>query len=152
MATQWQRSDMTRKQRAVMESLADGASQPAAAREAGVSVAYVRKLLYHPRYAAWQEMLDEMTLATGIAREAERIRIVKRVVRQALEDDRVLTQKDVLDWLRFAREDLEKSVVTVRIEDVEQLADSVVDSLNRNIHDPALLAAVLSDLGLVNGE
>jgi hypothetical protein len=43
-------------------------------------------------------------MMTGIAMRSERIKITKRVVRQRIMDtDLILSEKDILDWLKFAQ-------------------------------------------------
>lgn len=39
----------------------------------------------------------------GIAARAERLRVAMRVVRQKVKDENVETDRDLLDWLRFAQ-------------------------------------------------
>lgn len=46
--------------------------------------------------------VDRLSLMVGIASRAERLRLVKRVVRQKSESQ-IFTDKDVLDWLKFAQ-------------------------------------------------
>jgi hypothetical protein len=49
--------------------------------------------------------VDKLTLLTGIALRAERLRIAARAIRQkAPEDaDRVKTSRDLLDWIKYAQ-------------------------------------------------
>lgn len=48
--------------------------------------------------------VDRLSLMVGIASRAERLRIAKRVIRQMVRDDNyVWTEKDLLDWLKFAQ-------------------------------------------------
>jgi hypothetical protein len=49
--------------------------------------------------------VDRLTLMTGIAARAERLRIAKRVVAQRIrkEDGFVHTKHDLLDWLKFVQ-------------------------------------------------
>jgi transposase-like protein len=46
--------------------------------------------------------VDRLSLMCGIASRAERLRLIKRVIRQQA-GDKVTTDKDVLDWLKFAQ-------------------------------------------------
>lgn len=47
--------------------------------------------------------VDRLSLMIGIASRAERLRIAMRVVRQKTAGDFTDTDKDVLDWLKFAQ-------------------------------------------------
>lgn len=47
--------------------------------------------------------VDRLTHMVGIATRAERLRIAMRVVRQQVVGGAVDTNKDVLDWLKFAQ-------------------------------------------------
>src|SRR5687767_12664340 len=48
--------------------------------------------------------VDRLTLMIGISSRAERLRLVKRVIRQkALSDTFLISDKDILDWLKFAQ-------------------------------------------------
>lgn len=55
----------------------------------------------------FSDEVDRMTLAAGIASSAERLRIIKRVVRQRVDENTgvVITKKDVLDWLKLAHDE-----------------------------------------------
>lgn len=57
---------------------------------------------------AFRNLVDELTVATGIAQKAERLRIAKQVVRQKMMTER-WSKKDLLDWLKFAREEMSDS-------------------------------------------
>ena len=47
--------------------------------------------------------VDRLSVMTGIASKAERLRIVKKIVRQNMNADFISTDKDILDWLKFAQ-------------------------------------------------
>lgn len=48
--------------------------------------------------------VDRLSLMCGIASKAERLRLVKRVIRQkSLSDTFLISDKDILDWLKFAQ-------------------------------------------------
>lgn len=48
--------------------------------------------------------VDRLSLMVGIASRAERLRLVKRVIRQkSLSDTFLISDKDILDWLKFAQ-------------------------------------------------
>src|SRR5689334_3338666 len=92
---QW---DETRNQAAIL--LADGLSQLAVAKAVRRSPRTIYTWLQHPDFSA---EVDKLTLMMGIASRAERLRIAKRVVRQRVQDEHVDSDKDLLDWLKFAQ-------------------------------------------------
>lgn len=48
--------------------------------------------------------VDRLTLMMGIASKAERLRLVKRVIRQkSISESFLISDKDILDWLKFAQ-------------------------------------------------
>ena len=47
--------------------------------------------------------VDRLSLMVGAASRAERLRIANRIIRQRLEVDIVTSEKDLLDWLKFAQ-------------------------------------------------
>ena len=47
--------------------------------------------------------VDRLTLMVGIASRAERLRLAKRVIRQQDHAGMLVTDKDLLDWLKFAQ-------------------------------------------------
>jgi len=47
--------------------------------------------------------VDKLTLMSGIALRGERLRVAMRVIRQKVKEDRVATNKDLLDWLKYAQ-------------------------------------------------
>jgi hypothetical protein len=48
--------------------------------------------------------VDRLSLMTDIASRAERVRIAMRAARQSvLEDGKIKTEKDLLEWLKFAQ-------------------------------------------------
>lgn len=81
-------------------ALADGRTQQEAADIAGVNERTVRRWLHLPEFST---EVDRLTLITGIARKAERLKIAKRMARQ-LND---VTEKDLLDWLKYAQSETE---------------------------------------------
>ena len=86
----------TAKSEAAALALADGQTQVEAAQQAGVDDRTIRRWLTNPEFA---EEVDRLTLMTGIASKAERLRVAKRMIRQL----RFWTQKDLLDWLKYAQ-------------------------------------------------
>ncbi len=81
------------RQRAAL-ALADGATQEEAAREAEATDRTIRNWLADPAFA---EEVDRLTLMTGLATRAARLRLAKRVA-EKLGDK---TDKDLIDWLKF---------------------------------------------------
>jgi transposase len=47
--------------------------------------------------------VDRLSLMVGISSRAERLRIVQKVIRNKTADDVPLTEKDLLEWLKFAQ-------------------------------------------------
>lgn len=81
-------------------ALAEGMTQEQAAVEAGVTSRTIRNWLQNIEFSA---EVDRLSLMLGIAGRAERLRIAKRVIRQKATGSTILTDKDVLDWLKFAQ-------------------------------------------------
>jgi hypothetical protein len=82
-------------------ALAAGKTRKEAAEEAEVTERSVYSWLEEPEFSA---EVDRLSLMTDIAGRAERLRLAKRAVRQAMDEDGKLTTKaDVLDWLKYAQ-------------------------------------------------
>ena len=82
-------------------ALAAGKTRLAAAEEADIADRTLYRWLNDPAFSA---EVDRLSLMTDIASRAERLRIAKRAVRQAMADDgKLITKADVLDWLKFAQ-------------------------------------------------
>ena len=88
--------------RAAALALADGKTRVAAAGEAGIAEKTIYRWLEDVEFAS---EVDRLTLMTGIALRAERLRLVKRVVnaRVAQLPDSALSRADLLDLLKFAQ-------------------------------------------------
>lgn len=81
--------------------LAEGKTQQQVADECAIGRRTVVRWLEHPDFAA---EVDRLSVMTHIASSAERLRIAKRVVRQIVKDEqKIKTDKDLLDWLKFAQ-------------------------------------------------
>lgn len=82
--------------------LALGYTQKATADEVGVSRITIIRWSKHNDFMA---EVDRLSLMTGIASRAERLRIAQRAARQSVQDDidEIKTGKDLLDWLKFAQ-------------------------------------------------
>ena len=92
----------TPARRAAAAALADGKTQKEAAEVAEVTDRTIRLWLAEPDFS---EEVDQLTLITGIAVRAERIRIAKRVINRL--DDK--TEKDLLEWLKFVQSETDGS-------------------------------------------
>lgn len=88
------------RSRAAM-GLAEGKTQQQVADESDITKRTVQRWLEHPEFAA---EVDRLTLLTGISLRSERLRIIKRIIRQSVKDEqKIKTDKDVLDWLKYAQ-------------------------------------------------
>jgi len=47
--------------------------------------------------------VDRLSLMIGVANRAERLRIANRVIREKMRNEHVETDKDILDWIKFAQ-------------------------------------------------
>lgn len=94
------RWDDQRSQAAI--ALALGKTKDEVASEVGCVRKTVYNWLAHPDFAA---EVDRLSLMVGIASKAERLRIAQRVIRQKTKDGTVDTEKDVLEWLKFAKDE-----------------------------------------------
>jgi hypothetical protein len=74
--------------------------------------------------------VDRLTLMVGIASRAERLRLAKRVIRQQDHGGVVITDKDLLDWLKYAQSETDgvklqlTSLATALGSDDASVADS----------------------------
>lgn len=81
--------------------LSKGRTQKEVAAEFDIDDRTIRRWLQHPGFAA---EVDRLSLMVDVAGRAERLRIAMRAIRNKVkEDGRVMTEKDVLDWLKFAQ-------------------------------------------------
>lgn len=81
-------------------SLASGHTHQETADEVGVTKRTITNWLQHDDFAA---EVDRLSLMVGIASRAERLRIAMRVIRQKTKGSLIDTDKDVLDWIKFAQ-------------------------------------------------
>lgn len=97
MVTQFEWNE---KRTAAAIALAEGRTE----QEIADTLELERKTLWNwkqvPEFAA---EVDRLSLMVNIAGRAERLRIAMRVARQKVRDDGVDTDKDLLDWLKFAQ-------------------------------------------------
>jgi hypothetical protein len=81
--------------------LSEGYTNREVAKEVGVAEMTIQRWKSHIAFSA---EVDRLTIMTGIALRAERLRIVKQVVRQKIKaDGKVMTRQDILQWLKFAQ-------------------------------------------------
>lgn len=62
--------------------------------------------------------VDRLSLMVGISSRAERLRIAMRVVREKIQGEKIDTQKDILDWIKYAQGETDG----IKLELVKQLA------------------------------
>jgi hypothetical protein len=82
-------------------ALAEGQTRSDAAKAAAIGERTLYHWLHDPDFSA---EVDRLSLMVGIASRAERLRLAQRAVRQKQSaDGTLLTEKDLLDWLKFAQ-------------------------------------------------
>jgi predicted transcriptional regulator len=81
-------------------ALAEGKTQGEVAAEIEVTDRTIRNWLSEPVFA---EEVDRLSLMVGVASRAERLRLAMRVVRQKTKGASPETDKDLLEWLKFAQ-------------------------------------------------
>jgi len=81
-------------------ALAEGKTQDEAGEEVGVTGRTIRNWLQNHQFA---QEVDRLSLMLGVASRAERLRLAKRVIRQKAVGKTIQTDKDVLEWLKFAQ-------------------------------------------------
>jgi hypothetical protein len=80
--------------------LAQGKTKAEVANIAGVNERTIFKWLDCPEFGA---EVDRLSMMIGIASRAERLRIANRVIREKIRGELVKTDKDILDWIKFAQ-------------------------------------------------
>lgn len=97
MVTPWQWNE---KRSAAAVLLAEGRTE----QETADTLELERKTLWNwkqiPEFAA---EIDRLSLMVDVSSRAERLRIAMRVARQRIKDDKIETDKDLLEWLKFAQ-------------------------------------------------
>ena len=95
-AFQW-----TAQKSTVALALAEGYTQQEVADQMEITTRTIRRWLADIEFS---EEVDRLSLMVGIAGRAERLRITQRVIREKMAQDAALrTEKDLLDWLKFAQ-------------------------------------------------
>lgn len=90
----------TTRSDAVAAMLAEGYTQKEVADKNGISVRTVQRWVND---AEFSEEVDKLSLMVGIAHRGARLRLVQRVIRARVDDLSVTTDKDILDWLKYAQ-------------------------------------------------
>lgn len=80
--------------------LAEGRTQAEVSEEVNVTDRTIRNWLNDETFAA---EVDRLSLMLGVASRAERLRLANRVIRQKVKDGVAETEKDLLDWVKFAQ-------------------------------------------------
>ncbi len=81
--------------------LAEGKTHVEVAEECDIDRRTIHRWLQDPEFSA---EVDRLSLMVGIAGRAHRLRLAQRVVRRLAPDSgEVMTEKDLLDWLKFAQ-------------------------------------------------
>ena len=86
-------------------ALATGKSNAGAARIVGCHVSTIEAWRSIPEFSA---EVDRVTLMTGLALPAHRVRLAKQFIDQQIaEDGTIRSKRDILDWLRFIDDTME---------------------------------------------
>lgn len=80
--------------------LAEGFTYKQVGKEVGKTEKTIYRWMLDIEFSA---EVDRLTLMVGIASRAERLRLAKRVIRQQDHAGMLITDKDLLDWLKFAQ-------------------------------------------------
>jgi len=114
----------TRKREKAALALAEGYTQDESAIKAGVTQRTIARWLNNTDFAV---EVDRLSLMVGIAQRGERLRIVRRVIREKIEEDtNIETKKDILEWLKYAQ--TETDGVKLDLTALAQAAGLVADS------------------------
>lgn len=91
----------TAKASAAAVALAEGKTREEVAKEVGVSDRTIYNWLAEIDFRA---EVDRLSMMVDVASRAERLRLAMRAVRQMRDENGALkTEKDLLDWLKFAQ-------------------------------------------------
>jgi len=101
--------------------LAEGYKNGEVAQEIGICERTLYRWKEHSEFSA---EIDRLTHMVGISLRAERLRIAMRVVRSKLQYSLPATEKDLLDWLKYAQSETDgaKLDLTSLLEAVAQVA------------------------------
>jgi hypothetical protein len=104
--------------------LSQGHTQQYVADEVKVDRKTIQRWLMDIEFSA---EVDRLSMMVDIAGRAERLRIAMRVIRQKTEEDGTIsTDKDVLDWLKFAQS--ETDGIKLDLTAISEAAASVAES------------------------
>jgi len=92
--------EWTEDKSAAALALAQGVTRVEVAEQVGVTERTIYNWLNESEFS---EEVDRLSLMIGIANRAERLRIANRVIREKMRNEKIDTQKDILDWIRFAQ-------------------------------------------------
>lgn len=112
----------TRKSEKAALVLSQGFTEEYTAKEAGVSRSTIARW---KKNVDFQAEVDRLSLMVDISSRAERLRIAMRAARQKVKGDYVLTEKDILDWLKFAQS--ETDGIKLDLAALAEAASSVAD-------------------------
>jgi transposase-like protein len=90
----------TEKKSAVAIGLAEGQTQKDLAKIHGINARTIRAWLAEIEF---KQEVDRLSLMMAAANRAERLRIASRVIRIKTLNDRIQTDRDLLDWLKYAQ-------------------------------------------------
>jgi len=92
--------EWTPKREEAALKFAEGLSAVEIAKEIGVTDRTLRYWMAETEFSA---EVDRLSVMTGIASQNERLRIANRVIREKVRGEIVDTDKDILDWIKFAQ-------------------------------------------------
>jgi predicted transcriptional regulator len=90
----------TKERQTAALMLAEGHTQQEVANEVNVTDRTIRNWLSEEEFAA---EVDRLSLMIGVASRAERLRITNKVIRTKVKEGIPETEKDLLEWLKFAQ-------------------------------------------------
>jgi hypothetical protein len=135
--------DDKRSQAALM--LASGEAKTLVAETVDVDRVTLYHWLAHPDFAA---EVDRLSLMVHVASRAERLRIAMRVVKQRInEEGNIATEKDVLDWLKFAQSETDGARI-----DLSKLTELLTGESAVEHGPPQQLGAVIETTAIDSGE
>ena len=116
MSTQFNWS--TRRVKAAL-ALAEGHTQQTVAETTGVCRKTICNWLCVPEFSA---EVDRLSLMVGLASRSERLRIAARAVRQRVRADGTIdTDRDILDWLKFAQSETDGIKFELTMDQVDEV-------------------------------
>ena len=107
--------------------LASGYTWQSTADEVGVDKRSITNWMQNIEFSG---EVDRLSLMVDVSSRAERLRIAMRAVRQRVGEEGVDTEKDILDWLKFAQSETDgiKLNLTGQLAAVSQTETPVADS------------------------